>query len=93
MNLKDWSKLSAYLKRESKSICQSNGCKRGEHNCESYAYIAEDGCLIDVCYPDFFQGWGSADEKNHGGYAAISLPWSGTGRELKEAVHEQSFVG
>ena len=92
MNLREWNKLSRYLKDRSKEICRDNGCTKDEHNCESYAYIASDGSLIDICFSDYFQGWGSDDEDNHGGYAAICLPWNGTGRELRDTVKEESFV-
>ena len=93
MNLKKWAKLSAYLKQRSKEICRDNDCTADNHNCESYAYIAEAGNLIDICVSDYFQGWGSADEQNHGGYAAIMLPWTGTAQDLKEAVAQDSFMG
>ena len=83
-----WQKLADELKAQSKEICEMNGCTEDNHNCESYAYIAEDGSLIDVCASDYFQGWGSADEALHGGCAAIPLPWDGDGAELKDAVED-----
>lgn len=76
--------LSNYLKKRSIDICVMNECTEEEHYCESYAYIDADMNLLDVCRPDFFQGSGEP-------YAAIPLPWSGTLKELKEEVKEQTF--
>ena len=74
--------LSDYLKARSREICADNGCTEDNHNCESYAYVNAQGELLDVCYPDFFQG--SSDP-----YAAISLPWNGTQAELEEEIADQ----
>jgi hypothetical protein len=76
--------LSQYLRRRSREICKDNGCKKGEHNCESYAYITKDLKLMDICYPDFFQGCSQP-------HAAIALPWTGNMTELKQEVDEQCF--
>jgi hypothetical protein len=76
-----WNELAKYLETRSAEICQSNGCTDDQHNCESYAYISDNG-LMDICAPDFFQG----SSKPH---AAIPLPWSGTGADLEEEVTEQ----
>lgn len=76
-----WTELANHLKKRSKEICKLNGCKGGEHNCESYAYIREDGALLDICCSDYFQGC----SKPH---AAITLPWTGCGRDLKKAVED-----
>lgn len=74
--------LSTYLEKQSAEICELNGCTEDNHNCESYAYINKDLELLDVCYPDYFQGSSKP-------YAAIPLPWSGTEEELKKEVLEQ----
>jgi hypothetical protein len=79
--MKTWNELAEYLKRRSNEICADNGCTDDEHHCESYAYISKDG-LLDICASDYFQG----SSKPH---AAISLPWIGTGDELKEEVYDQ----
>lgn len=84
MSIKEWNKLSTYLKRRSKVICQDNGCDEDEHHCESFAYIREDGALLDICCSDYFQGCSKP-------YGAISLPWSGTGKELKSEVESDCF--
>lgn len=76
-----WSELASYITRRSKEICADNGCTEEKHECESYAYVTEDGRLIDICSPDFFQGAASR-------YVDISLPWSGTGDELEKGVAE-----
>jgi len=83
-SLKHANKLSAELKRQSKDICAMNHCTSEEHYCESYAYISKDGWILDICYPDYFQG----TSKSH---AAICLPWSGTGKELRDEIEEQTF--
>jgi ribosomal protein L37AE/L43A len=80
----DWNELAQYLKERSAEICQLNGCTEDQHNCESYAYIDANGRLLDVCGSDYFQGSGEP-------YAGISLPFEGTGDELKEEVAEQTF--
>lgn len=77
--------LSKFLRRRSKEICAMNACTEEQHNCDSHAYISADMQLINLCNPDFFQGHSRA-------YAAISLPWTGTQRELKEAVMEECFA-
>lgn len=74
--------LSDYLKKRSREICRDNGCKRGEHNCGSYAYVTADLKLLDVCCPDFFQGHGEP-------HAAVALPWTGSLKDLKREVEEQ----
>lgn len=71
--------LAQYLRSRSREICRDNGCKAGNHNCESYAYITADYRLMDICAPDYFQGC----SKPH---AAIPLPWRGGMRDLKRAV-------
>ena len=77
--------LAQYLKQRSREICKDNGCKRGQdHKCESYAYITKDMKLLDICYPDYFQGTSSP-------HAAVCLPWSGGMRELKAEVAEQCW--
>jgi hypothetical protein len=83
MKLADWNKLSAYLRRRSREICKDNNCTRDGHNCESYAYIRVDGTLIDICISDYFCG-------GYGPYAAIPMPWIGTGRELRDAVSDDA---
>lgn len=79
-----WTELSNHLKAKSKEICKTNRCKRGEHNCESYAYIKPDGVLLDVCMSDYFQGCTLP-------VAAIPMPWSGCGRDLKKAVEDDTY--
>lgn len=74
--------LARYLKRVSKDICKANDCTNDNHKCESYAYIDKTGNLLDVCYPDYFQGSSKP-------YAAIFLPWNGSQRELMREVREQ----
>ena len=71
-----------YLRKQSKEICQMNGCTKDEHKCESYAYLTKDGQLLDVCYPDYFQG--SSEP-----VAAISLPWSGSQKDLEREIADQ----
>ena len=87
----EWAELAEYLAGRSVEICADNGCTEEEHVCESYAYIAEDGTLSDICYPDYWQGWGSEDIENHGQCAAIPLPFDGTGDDLRESV--ESDIG
>ena len=83
MKMTDWNKLSKHLKARSKEICRDNDCdiEDDEHNCESYAYIREDGALLDICCSDYFQGCSKP-------YAAIPLPWTGTGTDLAKAVED-----
>ena len=76
--------LAQYLKLRSKEICKDNECTEDEHNCESYAYIDKNGNLLDICYPDYFQGSSKP-------YAAIMLPWNGSQKELMEQVKEDCF--
>ena len=76
--------LAEYLAEQSKEICAMNECTDAEHNCGSYAYITKDGDLLDVCYPDYFQG--SAEP-----HAAIMLPWTGTQEELEAEIEEQTW--
>ena len=76
--------LSDYLKERSKEICADNECTEDEHNCESYAYIAKDGTLLDICISDYFQGSGQP-------HAAIPMPWSGTQEELDDEIADQCF--
>lgn len=71
--------LSSYLKKRSKEICRDNQCKKGQHNCESYAYITEGGDLLNICISDYFQGSSQP-------YVAIPLPWNGTQEELDEEI-------
>jgi hypothetical protein len=78
--------LSDYLTERSKEICADNHCTEDEHNCESYAYITAKMELLDICSPDFFQGYSSA-------HAAISLPWSGTQAEIEDEVLDQCSDG
>lgn len=74
--------LAQYLKKRSREICKDNGCAKGEHNCESYAYINAEMQLMDICCSDFFQGSSKP-------YAAIPLPWTGGMRDLKAEVTNQ----
>lgn len=74
--------LAQYLRKRSKEICADNECTDEQHNCESYAYINADYQLLDLCYPDYFQGSSKP-------YAAIPLPWTGSQAELEEQVDEQ----
>jgi len=76
--------LSKYLKERSKEICSLNGCTEDNHYCESYAYINRKIQLMDICSSDYFQGCSSP-------HAAISLPWHGTQKELKNEVLNQCF--
>ena len=76
--------LAQYLRKRSKEICLDNECTEDEHKCESYAYITKKGSLLDICYPDYFQG-------HSGSYAAIGLPWSGSQRELMRQVKEDTW--
>lgn len=71
-----------YLRERSKEICQLNNCTEDEHFCECYAYISHDGNILDICSSDYFQG--SSEP-----YAAISLPWDGNEKQLKEEIKEQ----
>lgn len=77
----DWNALAKHLAECSAKICRDNDCNEDRHNCESYAYISADG-LLDLCGADYFQGSSKP-------YAAISLPWLGTGEELKKEVLEE----
>ena len=82
----DWNEIVEYLKNRSVEICKDNGCdlENDNHNCESYAYITANGQLLDVSGADYFAG--TSDP-----YAAISLPFTGTGDDLKNEVEEQTF--
>ena len=88
-----WEALAAELVIRSREICAMNECTEEDHNCESYAYVAADGSLLDVCPSDYFQGWGSEDEEAHGGCAAVSLPLDDGGAELYDTVQEDAFSG
>lgn len=88
-DMRGWSRLSGYLRQRSREICRDNGCRNGEHNCESYAYISQDGSLHDICASDYWRGWGSRDEETYGQCAAVPLPWTGTGEELRTEVDNQ----
>lgn len=79
-------RLAAELRQRSREICKDNGCKGGEHNCGSYAYIDGDLNLLDVCLPDYFPGTSKP-------YAAVPLPWEGCGRDLIAAVEDDLNVG
>ena len=74
--------LAQYLRRRSREICADNQCMDDDHKCESYAYITADYRLIDICIPDYFQGYAKP-------YAAISLPWTGNQHQLERVVDEQ----
>jgi len=80
----EWDNLAEHLAERSKDICHSNRCTEEEHKCESYAYVLRDGTLLDVCYPDFFQGTSKP-------VAAVCMPWTGTGEELQNEVEEQTW--
>jgi hypothetical protein len=84
--IEGWNELAKHLTQRSAEICSDNECTEDAHHCDSYAYIAEDGTLDDICYPDYWNGWGSQDVDDHGEIAAIPLPWIGTGAELRDAV-------
>lgn len=84
MNHAIWQNLAQYLNEQSQEICALNQCTEDEHQCESYAYIQQDGSLLDICASDYFQGCTKP-------YAAIPLPWSGTGNELQIDVEDQCF--
>ena len=79
-----WNELAYYLFTRSKEICQDNKCTEDEHFCESYAYIDENGNLLDICISDYFPG--SSEP-----VAAIPLPFDDTGEELFKEVQEQCF--
>ena len=76
--------LAQYLTERSKEICADNECTEDEHNCGSYAYITKDGDLLNICSPDYFQGFGEP-------YAAIPLPWNGTQEDLDDEISEQTY--
>lgn len=78
---KNCASLAEYLQERSAEICRDNSCdiEADDHNCESYAYITANYELIDLCLPDYFQGWDKP-------YAAIALPWEGTQEELEKEV-------
>lgn len=76
--------ISKYLQRRSKEICKDNHCTEDEHNCASYAYIQENGELMDICQSEYFQRCSRP-------YAAIPLPWTGTQKELEAEVADQCF--
>lgn len=84
-----WTELSNHLKAKSKEICEINGCKGGEHYCESYAYITEHGVLLDVCLPDYAPAYFSGGGPKS--MAAIPMPWTGCGRDLKKAVEDDTY--
>ncbi len=79
-----WNETAKHLTARSQEICRENGCTDEDHKCESYGYITENGLLIDVCAPDYFQGWGQNDIDLQGNYAAIPLPFNGNGQDLKK---------
>jgi len=76
--------LSMYLRKRSKEICKDNKCTDLDHFCESYAYINKDCELLDICISDYFQGSSNP-------VAAVSLPWTGNQKELKEEIDEQCW--
>ena len=81
--------LAAYLTERSAEICADNQCTDDEHNCESFAYISHkcgEYCLHDICYPDFWHGWGSHDEALYGELAALPMPFDGDGVFLERAI-------
>lgn len=71
-----------FLTEQSKEICAMNDCTEDEHFCESYAYFNKEHTLLDLCYPDYFQGYS-------GPFAAIPLPWTGTQEDLEEEIDDQ----
>ena len=83
-----WDDMAEYLMERSQEICQDNGCTEEEHFCGSNVYITENCALVDICCPDFFQGWGSWDEETYGQLAVIPLPFDGNGDDLKREVEE-----
>ena len=88
VGMSKWNALAKFLGDTSIDICKDNDCDidHDKHNCESYAYISADGMMHDICYPDYWQGWGADDIAYHGNIAAIPLPWHGHGQDLKSAV-------
>ena len=88
-NRTGWARLAKWLGQQSRDICKMNGCTADDHKCESYAYISQDGDCHDVCISDYWRGWSSRDEETHGKLAAIALPWSGCGRDLRQAVDNE----
>ncbi|RMD51592.1 hypothetical protein D6827_01975 [Candidatus Parcubacteria bacterium] len=81
----DLDKTANFLASESQEICEMNGCSPDEHLCESYAYfLLKDNTilqLIDICYPDYFQGVSSEYD-----VIVLPLPFEGNGKDLKEAL-------
>ena len=86
-----WDELAEYLARRSKEICEDNECTEDKHNCDSYAYISQDCTLHDICYPDYWLGWGEGDVDCYGKIAAIPLPWTGTGADLRDDVDNDTW--
>ena len=82
MNKSDYAQLAKYLRKRSKEICHDNGCTEDDHHCESYAYISRKDGLLDICCPDYFQGYRHA-------YAAVGLPFTGFGPDLCDEVMNQ----
>lgn len=82
MNHAEWQHLARYLTEQSQEICALNRCTEDEHQCASYAYIQDDGSLLDICIADYFQGCRTP-------HAAIALPWYGTGKELQIMVEDE----
>jgi len=84
--MKPTNTLAALLERKSAEICADNDCnlndEADEHHCDCYAYIRFDMQLLDICYPDYFQGCAAP-------YAAIPLPWTGSQADLEKEVSEQ----
>lgn len=81
----NWDKLARHLNYRSEEIEGSSYPNEDIYDCV-YAYVTEHGFLIDICLPCYFLGWGSDDMERFGNYAAVPLPWYGTGEELKEFV-------
>ena len=81
----NWNELAKYLRDKSKEICEENHCADDHHYCDSYAYITDNGALLDICRPDYFLGVGLHGVK----YAAISLPWDDDGSKLRRLVREE----
>lgn len=80
--------MAQELSKQSKDICEANGCPEDEHNCESYAYFDikknKFGDIIsfslgDICSSDYAQ-------KTYD--IAIPLPFDGDGAALLEALYE-----
>jgi hypothetical protein len=45
--------------------------------------------LHDICYPDYWRGWGQAQQDRHGDIITVPLPFDGNGDDLIAEIDRQ----